>query len=91
VWLLELQGVAYRQVVPIGTVIVTAGLGGVIARGVPLGTVTGVAAEEEHWERTYLVRPAIHPAAVTHVMILTGAPHAGADLRAAFQAEGKGP
>lgn len=91
VWLLELQGVAYRQVVPIGTVIVSAGLGGVIARGIPLGTVTGVAAEAEHWERTYLVRPAVHPAAVSHVMILTGVPHAGGDLRAAFQAEGKGP
>ncbi|HXH63393.1 MAG TPA: rod shape-determining protein MreC [Gemmatimonadales bacterium] len=91
VWLLELQGVAYRQVVPIGTVIVTAGLGGVIARGIPLGVVTGVAAEEEHWERTYLVRPSVHPAAVTHVMILTGAPHAGGDVHAAFQAEGKGP
>ncbi|HEY6807968.1 MAG TPA: rod shape-determining protein MreC [Gemmatimonadales bacterium] len=91
VWLLELQGVAYRQVVPNGTVIVTAGLGGVIARGIPLGTVTGVAAEEEHWERTYLVRPAVHPAAVSHVMILTGVPHAGGDVRAAFRAEGKGP
>ena len=84
VWLLELQGVAYRQLVPNGTVILTSGLGGVLPRGIPIGTVVGVAAEAEGWERTYLVRPAVHPAAVTHVMILTGPPSRG-DLRSVFE------
>ena len=77
---MELQGVPYRQLVPTGTQIFTSGLGGVFPRGIPLGTVIGVAGETEGWERTYLVRPAVHPSAVTHVMILLGA-H---DLRNAF-------
>jgi rod shape-determining protein MreC len=90
VWLLELEGVAYRQLVPNGTVILTSGLGGVLPRGIPLGTVVGVAAEAEGWERTYWVRPAVHPAAVTHVMILSGTPVRG-DLRAVFQSSGETP
>src|SRR6266550_974799 len=71
IWLLELQGVAYRQLVPTGTVV-------------------GVAGEAEGWERAYLIRPAVHPAAVTHVMILTGPPVRG-DLRALFESSGETP
>jgi rod shape-determining protein MreC len=81
IWLLELQGVLYRQQVPTGTVIVTSGLGGVFPRGVPIGTVVGPAGEEKGWGRTYLVRPAVHPSALSHVMILV-APRA--DVRGAF-------
>src|SRR2546421_10662949 len=73
VWLLELQGVAYRQLVANGTAILTSGLGGVLPRGIPIGTVVGVAGEAEGWERTYVIRPAVHPAAGPHGMILTGA------------------
>jgi rod shape-determining protein MreC len=89
-WLLELQGVAYRELVPDGARILTSGLGGVLPRGIPIGTVIGVAGESEGWERTYLVRPAVHPAAVTHVMILTGPPLRG-DLRSLFESGGGGP
>ncbi len=89
-WLLELQGVAYRQLVPDGTQILTSGLGGVLPRGIPIGTVVGKAGEAEGWERTYLVRPAVHPAAVTHVMILTGQPVKG-DLRSVFESSGETP
>lgn len=84
VWLLELQGVLYRQQVPTGTVIVTSGLGGVFPRGIPIGTVIGPAGEEKGWGRTYLVRPRIHPAELSHVMILTSPPRAGSDLRNSF-------
>ncbi len=90
IWLLELQGVAYRQLVPTGTMILTSGLGGVLPRGIPIGTVVGLAGEAEGWERTYLIRPAVHPAAVTHVMILTGPPVRG-DLRSLFQSSGETP
>lgn len=90
IWLLELQGVAYRQLVPTGTMILTSGLGGVLPRGIPIGTVVGVAAEAEGWERAYLIRPAVHPAAVTHVMILTGPPVRG-DLRSLFESSGETP
>ena len=89
-WLLELQGVAYRQLVPDGTVILTSGLGGVLPRGIPIGTVVGVAGEAEGWERTDLVRPAVHPAVATHVMDLTGPPVKG-DLRSLFEPGGGGP
>ena len=84
VWLLELQGVLYRKQVPAGTVIVTSGLGGVFPRGIPIGVVIGPAGEEKGWGRTYLVRPAIHPAELSHVMILNAARPAGSDLRNAF-------
>src|SRR5437879_9621361 len=73
-WLLELQGVAYSQLVPDGATILTSGLGGVLPRGIPLGTVVGVAGEAEGWERTYLVRPAVHPAGGAPVVILTCPP-----------------
>jgi rod shape-determining protein MreC len=81
VWLLELHGVPYRQEVPPGTLIVTSGLGGVFPRGVPIGTVTAETADASVWERRYVVRPAVHPAAVSHVMILV---RPRDDLRAAY-------
>jgi len=94
-WLLELRGVPYRQLVSNGTLILTSGLGGVFPRGIPLGTVVGLAGEAAGWERTYLLRPAVHPAAVSHVMILVGSRAAGAtgggDVRAAFESAGEMP
>ncbi len=81
VWLLELRGVPYRQEVPTGTVILTSGLGGVLPRGIRVGTVIAVAAENG-WERSYLIQPAVAPGAVSHVMVLLeGHP---ADLRSVF-------
>ena len=90
VWLLELEGVAYRQLVPNGTLILTSGLGGIMPRGIPVGVVVGVAGEAGGWQRTYLLRPAVHPAAVTHVMILGGTPTRG-DLRSVFESSGDTP
>ena len=92
VWLLELRGIPYRQSVALGTSILTSGLGGVFPRGIPLGSVVDSAAAEEGWERTYLVRPAVHPSAVSHVMILTGGRSGTAgDLRAVFERGEQGP
>src|SRR3989449_3598876 len=92
VWLLELRGIPYRQSVALGTSILTSGLGGVFPRGIPLGTVVDSAATEEGWQRTYLVRPAVHPSAVSHVMILTGG-RSGTpgDLRGVFERGEQGP
>src|SRR6266516_2675444 len=53
-----------------------------------VGIVSSV--DAEGWERAYLIRPAVHPAAVTHVMILTGPPVRG-DLRALFESSGETP
>lgn len=91
IWLLELRGVPYRQIIPTGTVIVTSGLGGVLPRGIPIGTILGVARETE-WERVYLVLPAVHPASASHVLILRTGNGAGTgggrtaldDMRGAF-------
>jgi rod shape-determining protein MreC len=68
--LLELSGVPYRDLVPAGTRLFTAGFGGVYPRGIPIGEVVGVAREEEGVSRTYYVRPSVHPASVTHVVLL---------------------
>lgn len=68
--MLELRGVPYRDSVPEGTPVITSGLGGVYPRGIPLGTVVGVARQSEGWERIYLVRPAAAPARVSHVLVL---------------------
>ena len=67
---MELRGVAYRDQLAPGTRVVTSGLGGVFPRGIPLGTVQGILSESAGWERTYLLRPAVHPADASHVMIL---------------------
>lgn len=67
---LELRGVPYRVEVPPGTTVYTSGLGGIYPRGIPLGRVLDVADEREGWSRTYLIEPAVHPASVSHVLVL---------------------
>jgi rod shape-determining protein MreC len=81
--LMELIGVPYRDTLPPGTRVVTSGLGGVFPRGIPLGTVQGVLQEQAGWERTYLLRPAVHPTEAAHVIVLSPA-RAADTLRAAF-------
>lgn len=68
--LLEFRGVAYRDTVPEGTLLVTSGLGGVYPRGIPIGRVRGVRREELGWERIYLVVPAVNPGTVRVAMVL---------------------
>lgn len=82
--MMELRGIAYREALPTGTLVVTSGLGGVFPRGVPVGTVQGISGESQGWERTYLLRPAVHPAEASHVMILLPS-RADDDLTAAFK------
>lgn len=68
---MELTGVPYRDTLPPGTPVVTSGLGGVFPRGIPIGTVVGLLGESAGWERTYLLKPAAPPAAVSHVLVLS--------------------
>lgn len=81
---MELRGVAYRDQLAPGTRVVTSGLGGVFPRGIPIGSIQGILSESAGWERTYLLRPAVHPAEASHVMVLARA-RAADTLTAAFQ------
>ena len=67
---LELRGVPYRDSIPSGTLVLSAGLGGVYPRGIPVGTVTGVVREQAGWERVYRLLPAANPGVVAHVLVL---------------------
>ncbi len=81
--LLELRGVAYRDALDTGTVVVSTGLGGVYPRGIAIGTVIGEIKTTEQWARSYLVRPAVRPGRVSSVMVLTSL--RGQDLGAIWQ------
>jgi rod shape-determining protein MreC len=69
-YLLEMRGVPVRGTIPPGTAIVTSGLGGTFPRGIPVGVVIGELQTSELWARTYLLRPAVLPSAVSAVMVL---------------------
>lgn len=72
-YLLEMRGVPVRGTIAPGTEIVTSGLGGTFPRGIPIGIVMGEAQTSELWARTYLLRPAVLPSALSAVMVLTPA------------------
>jgi rod shape-determining protein MreC len=82
---LELRGVPYRDSVPLGTLVLSSGLGGVFPKGIPVGTVTGTVREEAGWERVYRLRPAANPGSAAHVLILVG--RRTGDLVAAFPSD----
>jgi rod shape-determining protein MreC len=69
---LELRGVPYRDSIPLGTLVLSSGLGGVFPKGIPVGTVTGTVREEAGWERVYRLRAAANPGSAAHVLILVG-------------------
>ncbi|MFL5485276.1 MAG: rod shape-determining protein MreC [Gemmatimonadaceae bacterium] len=70
-YLIELRGVPFRSTLKPGALIVSSGWGGVWPRGIPIGTVLQELKTSEGWARTYLLRPAVNPADVYSVMILT--------------------
>ena len=70
-WLLELRGVPFRSMLKPGAVVYSSGLGGIYPRGIPVGVVLGEIKTAEAWARTYLLRPAVNPAEVSAVMVLT--------------------
>lgn len=69
-YLLEMRGVAFRDVLKNGALITSSGLGGVFPRGIPVGVVIGELRTIEGWARTYLLRPAVRPQDIDQVMIL---------------------
>jgi rod shape-determining protein MreC len=84
---LEFRGVPYRDSVPLGTLVLSSGLGGVFPKGIPVGTVIGTVREEAGWERVYRLRPAANPGAAAHVLVLVGSGSRTADLATAFPSD----
>lgn len=70
-YLLELRGVPFRSQLKPGTAIFSSGLGGAWPRGILIGTVLEEIKEQDVWSRAYIVLPAVNPAHLTNVMILT--------------------
>jgi len=77
--------VPYRDSVPLGTLVLSSGLGGVFPKGIPVGIVTGTLREEAGWERVYRLRPAANPGSAAHVLILVGG--RTPDLASAFPSD----
>jgi rod shape-determining protein MreC len=70
-YLLELRGVNFRAALKPGAVIYSSGLGGIYPKGIPVGVVLGEINTPETFQRTYILRPAVNPAELSAVMILT--------------------
>lgn len=66
---LALVGAPFHVDVQPGTRVVTSGRGGVYPRGILLGTVLGVEEADTGWRKSYLLRPAVRPEEVTHVLV----------------------
>jgi rod shape-determining protein MreC len=71
---LEFRGVAYRDTVATGTLVVTSGLGGIYPKGVPIGRVAGIRREELGWERVYRLAPMANPGHIAHVLVVRAPP-----------------
>lgn len=70
--LLALTGAPFHTDLQPGTPIVTSGRGTVYPRGIPLGTILGIEEADTGWRKSYLIRPAVRPEAVIHVLVGTG-------------------
>lgn len=67
---LEFRGVAYRDTVATGTLVMTSGLGGVYPKGLPIGRVAGLGREQLGWERIYRLAPLANPGHIAHVLVV---------------------
>ncbi len=67
---LELHGVALRDSLAMGTIVYTAGDGGVYPRGIVVGRITGASTDPQGFERIYRVVPFTNPGDLTDVLIL---------------------
>ncbi|MGH7523836.1 MAG: rod shape-determining protein MreC [Gemmatimonadales bacterium] len=68
--LLEMQGVTLRDSMPVGTVVLTAGAGGVYPVGIPIGRVVSIGREANGYASVYRVLPFSYPGDAVHVLVL---------------------
>ena len=66
-----LNGTAYHEAVPQGSLVVTSGLGGMFPRGIPIGRIDATAEVQDSWRKSYWLRPMVDPGSVTHVLVET--------------------
>jgi len=69
---LEFRAISYRDTIPMGTLVVSSGLGGAYPQGIPIGTIVAVSREQQGIERVYTLRPAANPSALTHALVILG-------------------
>jgi rod shape-determining protein MreC len=67
--LLALTGAPFHSDLQPGTLVVTSGRGEVYPRGIPIGIVSGIEEADTGWRKSYLIRAAIRPEAVIHVLV----------------------
>ena len=67
--LLALTGAPFHTDLQPGTPIVTSGRGVAYPRGIPLGVILGIEEADTGWRKSYLIRPAARPEAITHVLV----------------------
>jgi rod shape-determining protein MreC len=70
--LLALTGAPFHTDLQPGTPIVTSGRGQVYPRGIPLGIVLGIEEADTGWRKSYLLRAAVRPESVIHVLVGVG-------------------
>lgn len=68
--ILELHGIALRDSLAVGTVVLTAGAGGTYPRGIPIGRIVSIGQDENGYDRIYRVIPFASPGAASHVVVL---------------------
>lgn len=66
---LALTGAPFHSDLGPGTLIVTSGRGRVYPRGIPIGYVLGIEEADTGWRKSYMIRPAVRPEAVIHVLV----------------------
>lgn len=82
--LLVMTGAPFHSDVQPGQLIVTSGRGMLFPRGIPVGTVVGIHDADTGWRKSYLIQPAVRPAAASQVLVAV-APSGVLDLTGAWQ------
>ncbi|HEY4101593.1 MAG TPA: rod shape-determining protein MreC [Gemmatimonadales bacterium] len=71
---LELHGVAIRDTIKPGTIVLTAGAGGTYPHGIPIGRVTSGRRDENGYDAVYRIMPFANPGDASDVIVLIS-PH----------------